>query len=336
MSSILIILFVIAVVVLVVIFFRLHKRKLKIPEQTITSIVGGLGSGKTLIAVGLSRVRLAKMRRRYFFESHYPTKFFLKPKFSCRPEYFSNIPVIVSKSIFFKRNKTHFAYKERIKGRLRFRTIIKPLSELDRRSKYFFFRYCEMSKPLEESYLLELKLLPKHCVILIDELGSFASQHMFNLPNAKKNLVDFFRLYRHYTEGGYIYATDQSLDEMIVYIRRRINTAIELLEHKSYLGTFYKITCHKISTRDNVQNEIVNPENPEIANTASLLYGFYPRWKSYDSYCYSVRYKISYFDEITLTDIKFIDLKTHHVITLPTTTYLPLLDDFHLELKKDL
>lgn len=141
-----------------------------------------------------------------------------------------------------------------------------------------------------------LELTPEHCllktrlcekaIVFIDEIGAFASQFDFDLPNVKDNFNEFTRLYRQYTKGGYLVVNDQCSENINLYIRRRINTVFNLMHFKKWLGFIYTVRVRNIS----ISEEIKTIEEEDTEDSTTIMFGLIPFFKSYDTYCYSERY----------------------------------------------
>ena len=138
-----------------------------------------------------------------------------------------------------------------------------------------------------EHLLLQERLIPKS-VVLIDEVGSFASQFDYKNKNIipRSSFDEFVRLFRHYTLGGTLIVNDQSILNVVLQIRRRINRVYVLQGFRKILF-FWKVYTRNISTSD----EIINISTEQLEKSYNTLWGFkFSRLKNYDTYCYYVRY----------------------------------------------
>lgn len=141
------------------------------------------------------------------------------------------------------------------------------------------------------------ELLPEHClltqsvversIVFIDEVGAFASQFDFNLPNVRDNFNEFVRLFRHYTKGGYLVVNDQCSENINLYIRRRINTVYNLMRFKVWFKLVWTVRVRNIS----ISEEIKTVEEEDTEDNTTLMIGLMPLFKRYDTYCYSDKYK---------------------------------------------
>lgn len=145
----------------------------------------------------------------------------------------------------------------------------------------------EMAIVLKPEHLLLMEKLGYRSVIFIDELGAFASQFDYSNPFIKDNFDEFVRLYRHYTLGGYIVVNDQCSENIVLQIRRRINTVFNLMHFKKHLfGLFFTVKIRNIS----ISEEIKTIEQKDTEDNMTLYFGFFPLKNTYDTYCYSERY----------------------------------------------
>ena len=133
--------------------------------------------------------------------------------------------------------------------------------------------------------LLQEKLIPKS-VCLLDEVDSFASQFDYGNNNIKDTFNEFVRLYRHYTLGGYLVVNSQCSENIVLQIRRRINTVFNLMQFQTFL-IFYRVKIRAIDISEEIKS--VSEDTKEESFT--FKYGILPLNRHYDTYCYSERYK---------------------------------------------
>ena len=132
--------------------------------------------------------------------------------------------------------------------------------------------------------LLQEKLIPKS-VCLLDEVDSFASQFDYGNNNIKDTFNEFVRLYRHYTLGGYLVVNSQCSENIVLQIRRRINTVFNLMQFQTFL-IFYRVKIRAIDISEEIKS--VSEDTKEESFT--FKYGILPLNRHYDTYCYSERY----------------------------------------------
>lgn len=146
----------------------------------------------------------------------------------------------------------------------------------------------EWSLELTEGHLLLTEKLLERSVVFIDEIGSYASQFEYKNPNIMDNFDEFVRLFRHYTKGGYLVVNDQCSENIVLTVRRRMNTVFNLMHFKKFLGIFYSVKIRNI----NISEEIKTIEEEHAEDNMSVHFGVLPVFsKRYDTYCYSERYK---------------------------------------------
>lgn len=172
-----------------------------VKPQTITFFSGGLGTGKSLImSLKIKRDYSLSVFLHYISFGKIPIR-----------QVYTNYPLVLkgSKSNYKAFNKAIKNYYD------------DPINNcLPIASDYNLV----FSNTLCKSHILGDKPLPQKCIIGIDEASS-----MF--PNqAKKSdevVIENFRWFRHYTNGN-IYMADQSIGDIDIAIRRRINMVYNL------------------------------------------------------------------------------------------------------------
>lgn len=233
-----------------------HRLKHKI--ETITAYTGGLGSGKTLLSVCMVR----KLRRKLNFKYRFLAK--LKYNFKRYVLFWKKLP---------KRTFNKICVFSNI-----------PILLNKRLNEYSF--------KLTYKHLLLQEELPLHSIVFIDEVGAWASQFDFNQDNVIKVFDEFVRLYRHYTQGGYLIVNDQCSENINLTIRRRIN----IVHNLSNCLVFFKRFCFYFDRQINISEEIKTIDTSQGGQEAdtqdnkALRFKFLPP-KSFDTYCYKGRYK---------------------------------------------
>jgi len=278
-----IIFLIIAVVFAVIVVMKFLHQK-HVTNNTVICFTGGLGSGKTYNAVRFAYKFYKRQRTSYNF------RFLSFLGFGSKnpPVVYSNIPILLQKKSFF--------------GLL---------------GKEVY------SKPLTRDHILMHKRIEENSVVLIDEIGQFASQHDWNNPFVQVELQEFIRFFRHYINGKLI-LTDQCSANICNQIRRRINIIYNLENFRRLFFFFPFFTCEVrelLSVEDNVSN--VNEMSRNLKK--EYFIGFLPynfpllRWLSfrkYDSRCYSIMY-MSKKSNVPPKEWRT-DLKTNYLIDIPT------------------
>ena len=206
--------------------------------------------------------------------------------------------------------------------------------------KYSKRRYNEMIKTLveqtklEESYLREnisrnkfsYKLKPEHLleqermnlrsVIFVTELGKIASQFHWSNENVQKHLDDFISMWRQYGQGGYVVVDDQSSDNIVVQIRRRLGTVINMLHFRK----FWKIYWVKMRNIT-ISEDIKTVEEDSAEDNMRWRLSMFPLFhRNYDTYAFSKRY-----DTVPRgSEELFVDYKTNQILKLPKTETITL------------
>ena len=265
-------------------------RSKKFPQDTVICLTGGLGTGKTLIAVDRA---IKEYRKRLFmwriglYNKRKGLKVFKKAEM---PKLYSNIPILLKRPIYI--SKKLIPYKE-----------------------YF-------SEVLTYEHILLLNKIPEYSVILIDEVGQVADQYQYDNPFVMQNLQEFIRFFRHYIDGKLI-LTDQSSSNIVVAIRRRINKIYNLHDFRRNWLFFYKVKVQELF----ITEDIMATAEQNIHKEYEFFYGLLPlKWlkflditklftyKKYDSRCYSIMY-----DDVVRkqNDSQHQDYKTDYVIDIP-------------------
>lgn len=254
--KVLILLLIIGLICWLVYLYIRHQLKHKI--ETITAYTGGLGSGKTLLSVCMAKKLLRKQNFKYYFLA--------KLKYN-----------LLRGLLFWKK----LPEKKFPKCYL-FSNI--PILLNKRKNKY--------SLVLTKEHLLLQEKLPLHSVVLLDEVGAFASQFDFKQENVIKVFDEFVRFYRHYTQGGYLVVNDQCSENINLTIRRRIN----IVHNLSNCLVIFRRFCFYFDRQINISEEIktidtasLDTQNVDTQDNKRLCFKFLPR-KSYDTYCYKHRY----------------------------------------------
>lgn len=325
---------VIGILLILILLFILWKwlKPYIIKYDTTILFTGGLGAGKTLEAVKKSVILIRKQR---FFKYHCYNFFHCKIANAFRKLF----------------NKWFRVKKE-------FRKQLKPLRKI---SYKLYNDYCNIHVGIwkKEPFLLNLKrpkpmlyanipihfkvhtwskkrewaqkLLPEHILLLkkqteysvtfIDEFPQFVNQFNWKEQIVQDNVNEWITFYRHYL-GSFLVITAQSESDIVVQVRRKLNQAIWCFDFKKHLfGLFYTNRMCDIMLSDNV----ATMSTTQIEENTKLHFGLFPPRKTYDTRCFSIRYKNilekanprTYFDQLktcSILRINFyispLDLKT--------------------------
>lgn len=168
----------------------------------------------------------------------------------------------------------------------------------------------EWAYQLTAEHLTLQAKLPEKCVVFLDEIDSFANQFDYKQPNIIDNFDEFCRFFRHYTKGGYLVCNTQATDNIVLQIRRRINSVFNLMHFKKHFFIFYTVKIRNIS----IGEEIKTIEEGHKEENMDTLFGILPVFcRRYDTYCYSGRY-----ESVPVRDtFTYWRLKTNKVIKCP-------------------
>lgn len=181
----------------------------------------------------------------------------------------------------------------------------------------------EWSTVLEREHLLMEKPLNEYSVILIDEISVFASQWDYNNPNCQVTFSHFLRFCRHYLDP-YIIITAQSIDEILVDIRRKLSNVYHLSNMRRTFLFFYKVDVLEIKVVEEIKN-IYEQDATEkfffgllpfkhLKKLNKIFFPFY--FPNYDSRCYSNNYPAKNKDNIYFN---WLEYKTNYFIDLIPT-----------------
>ena len=174
----------------------------------------------------------------------------------------------------------------------------------------------EWAETLTSEHLLMLDSLPEGAIVVIDEIGQFASQWEFDNPLVMEQTQTLVRFFRHFT-NGHIYITDQSVDNIVKPIRSRMGVIYQLHDFRRLLGFLPFFVCEVLPLYMVDSDSTLSTSNGDI-NDPLYIMGFLPyRWmhiQRYDSRAYSDIY-IKGATRIYQPD----GYKTRYLIDLQTT-----------------
>lgn len=272
--------FIVLIVIAIAIIYRWIKHNLKHKDEIITAYTGGLGSGKTSLSVDDTQGKYKKnfRKRKYGMLWKSFTNLF-KPiskrvDLSNIPQIqvYSNIPILIKRA-------------SRFKNWLRRLFKMSPIVDT-------------YSMQLRKEHLLLQERLPKVCVILIDEIGAFASQFMFSEQNVIKVFDEFVRFYRHYLTieelniEPYMVVNDQCSENINLVIRRRLcvvhnlNNFFHIWRFAFFFERMITIS-EEIKTVDYKSGQGVGGDTQDNSN---FRWKFVSSFGRFDSHCYSERY----------------------------------------------
>lgn len=264
----------------------------KMHKNALTAFVGTMGTGKTKIAVDKALGQLRKQRIKWYIRKYIPIHrrsyckgwkallpFELRKEKNPKPQLYSNIPI-------------------RLKGS-------KMSIKLTKEYLIPKIKYSD-----EHKYWLYCKQIIPNSIVLIDEIGQFASQYDWEVDNVKNGLTPLVRFCRHW--GITLYVTDQTADSIAKGIRSRLGMIYFLNDFRKPFYLFYKVrTIPMIIAEDNTGTTSQNK-----GDNLKYFFGWLGRkCKHYDSLCNSELYKrkdlkaYDNFSPDTLKSDYFIDLR---------------------------
>lgn len=181
------------------------------------------------------------------------------------------------------------------------------------------------SNDLTPEILLLQCRIPEHSVVLIDEVSSFLNQFEYAKNDNVKLFDEFCRLCRHYFDGNVI-ITDQCSANIVLQIRRRLNTIYNLSKFRYIFG---------ISLCDireiNISDEIIaiDEKDTNEEKKRHLILGKY--FKYYSSRCYSDRYLVLPRE----TNACHVEKKTNKLLSCPDKKFPNMIESLlHPQEKK--
>jgi predicted pyridoxine 5'-phosphate oxidase superfamily flavin-nucleotide-binding protein len=188
------------------------------------------------------------------------------------------------------------------------------------------FRRPKWAVTLTYEHLTLQDRLVEYSVIFIDELGQFADQYAYDNPFVMQYLQKFIRFIRHYIDG-YLVVTDQSSSNIVVAIRRRINTIYNLSKFRRFMIFWYKVNVDEVVITEDMMT--VKDSDKATQEQQYFMGHLHFKWlkmidisrlfmmKHYDSRCY-----LPLFDDVkyTMQDRRWAEYKTKYLIDLPNNT----------------
>lgn len=328
MNSTLVLIIIILGVVLAFILYKIFKPYI-IRHDTTLLFTGGLGSGKSLSSVKQAIVLIRKNRfLHYKMHNHFKVK---------RKNWYLRIF-----NHFRKRNNEKWWNKLECK-KIDLQTYKKHFKQLhvlaEKRKlpqlysnipvhfkKHIFSPKREWAQELTEAQLLCLEKQREYSVVLIDELPQFINQFNWNEELIQKNVNEYITFFRHYV-GGYLIVNAQAVDDVVCQIRRKLNQATWCFNFKKHLfGLFYTIEMCDIMMSDQVSTMTTT----FIEDNTRKCYGLFPPKNTYNTRCYSERYKNCIID---YQNKRHKNVKTNKVLRL--IPYISPLDDNTTEQEKE-
>ena len=317
-TTLMVVLIILGIVGLVWLYKVLKPYFLK--YDTTLCITGGLGSGKTLTAVKTCIVLLRRQRivKYYLYNRFWKIVNWFRKKRNIRHRKYNEKHIEEIKQGTKKLKSRKALHKYRPKPELYSNIPIHYKTHLFGRKK-------EWAKRLTAKQLLLLDDSAEYSVFLIDELPQFINQFNWNEKLVQENVNEWITFFRHYF-GGYFVTTAQSVDDVVVQIRRKLNQAVWCYDFKKHLfGLFYTIRMCDIMLSD----QVGTMSTTMLEENTKLHFGLFPPRKTYATRCYKNRIKNVYTNE---EKEEFDNIFTNKILRLQK--YKSPLDDTTTEQEK--
>lgn len=307
-------------IILLIILWKLLKPYFIKYDSTLC-FVGGLGSGKSISSVKQAIICIRKQRIKYYYIANF--KRAIANRVRKIINYFhKKYNLKHAKDKNFKKFKKIYEIKKYNRKPLVYCNI--PMHY----KKHLFGHDREWSVTLKASHILCLEEIIEYSVVVIDELPQFINQFNWNQELIQKNVNEFITYFRHYI-GGYLIVNAQSIDDVVVQIRRKLNQATWCFDFHKWawpIPLFYTIRMCDMILSDQVQTM----STTYIEDNTRLHFGLFPARKTYDTRCYSERYKNIYKEY--KEEPRYEKLKINKVLRL--VKYISPLDDKTTETQK--
>lgn len=321
---------IILILLLVILIFVIFKaiKPYTIKYDTILSLIGGNGSGKTLTGVKRANTMIRKARVAWWFAYRKERRKNRKiKKINKKYEIYNEQAKIFNKTAAKSDKIPLKKYIELIE------IPMKPqiYSTIPIYFKCFFWNKREYSCKFKISHALLLEPIAQWSIIVLDELPLFVNQYNWELPEIQNQFAEFATMFRHYFDG-HIIITAQASQEIVAQIRRKMNIATWCFNFRKPIWPlskwFYKMSCCDLMLNDSVS---VNASTLVEENTKTF-WGRFPRKNTYDSRCYSERIN-NYYYGLDKNPQRFESLKTNDIIKFDKDI-ISMLDDKTTEQQK--
>lgn len=244
MKTIIIVLLIVLLLYICYLFFFSVKLKL----QTINFYSGGLGSGKTLTGTKTAiKLRNKSKLNYYLFSWNIGKMKRNKDRFIIRKIY-SNYPIFIkNEKVKIRKKESREQYINRLLVKYDGRVARKNILNAKNKDKLPIFSYA-----LRKGHILGTERLPEKVIVVIDECSEmFPNQ----TKKSEKEVTDAFRWFRHHTDGTLI-LMDQSIGDIDIAIRRRVNMVYNLSSFKKLFFFWYTIDVDRIKYAEDVITNI--------------------------------------------------------------------------------
>lgn len=258
----------------------------KLRLQTINFYSGGLGSGKTLTATTTAIILYKRSKISHFLLGSKPI---LKiPLFMLvlilLTIYIEMFPLTIFLFIFFLIFTIYILFKSKnMVKKYKVREIYSNYPIILKKS--IFKKKIVYSNILTKEHILGVDRLPEKCIVVLDEASSIFPN------NNKKSPEEYtyaFRWFRHWTDGSLILC-DQSIGDIDITIRRRINIVYNFSGFRKILNICYWIDCNRI----NYMEDLITNVNDINNFKTSYLFRFFGKRR------YNSRYMRLFYNPLT-------------------------------------
>ena len=250
--------------------------------RNMTAYTGGVGAGKTCLATRQAILCYKRALKAWKWDC-------IKSRFLFRelpemPLLCSNIPILYKKRITPEYHHAVSEWKKAFRKARKQGLDAPKLSTFTENVPEYSAKFSSCELTPEILFLQER--IPESSVVVVDEVSSFLNQFEYN-KNVNVGLYDeFCRFCRQYFNGNVI-VTDQCISNVILQIRRRLNTVYNLAKHRKIL-TFNTVLVREI----NISDEIVTVDTKDT-NEPFGRYFFFGNWfKNYASRAFRPRYEL--------------------------------------------
>ena len=174
------------------------------------------------------------------------------------------------------------------------------------------------SAKLTPEIVLLQKRIPEGSIVLVDEVSGFLNQFEYAKNENVRLFDEFCRFFRQYV-GGQMVINDQCSANVVLQIRRRLNTIYNLNKHRYFLG-FTSVKVREI----NISDEIIAVDQKDTNEPYARFLCFGNFFKYYESRCYRPRYLL-----LPMVEPEFHEKKqTYDLFTCPNKIYPNVIEQF--------
>jgi len=184
----------------------------------------------------------------------------------------------------------HLARKEYRKALLRWyvRKFFRTLLHKDVEEKPMLYSNIHLARTKYNILSLDIILckvrIPPKSIVLLDEASLLADSMMFKDKYINERLMQFVKLFAHYSHGGKLIIDTQSLSDLHFSFKRCLNNYIYIYS-RTKLPFITIMKVREMLWSDD--NSMINVSNEDIELSMRKVIIFNGSYKLYDCYCYS-------------------------------------------------